>query len=870
MAAIARLPLEITTGDHSAAVWSRLAAECTTWAAQEGVALRDAVVLLPFAQLLPPARQAFARAGGWQPRIETTQTLARALGPAAPTQAMQLSFDAAVDRMTAARLLQAQSLGAAWAQRDARGFERAVALLVETAQAIAWAAAARPPETRSGHWQAARQALVPIAGPGARERWLARVALEWAALAPPPDTDRLFALRPSAWIVLQAGGEDTLAQALLASADGSVRGLLVDADPVGAPRFDAGGAPARVVCDSFEAEAQCAAAQVLAQLAEGRRPVALVGQDRLLVRRVRALLERSDVRLHDETGWTLSTTRAAAQVMLLLRAAASRARTDDLFDWLKTLPAWPGHSPAAVERLERACRRLQLVRLDEIGEDRIDAGERRFWLQVRGELARLHGARRSVTAWIVVLREALAGCGAWPLLQEDVAGRAVIAALRLETRAPAGAAWQESAAATVWNLEGFTAWVDQVLEQGSFMPAAADGDVVVAPVARLMLRPFAAVVWPGADDRHLGARGAPHGLLDEATLRLLGLPDAAARQQRERQMFAAALRLPRITFLRRRSDAGEPLVDSPLLEGLALDLAEQGRPWQAWTDPRTRREVAPTPQRRPAPSAASLLPSRLSASAAEALRDCPYRFHARHLLRLREDEELDDAVEKRDYGTWLHAVLHEFHAERGAPGPAAAERSRLQAIGERLQREHGLSDEAFLPFAASFETFATRYVAWLHERDAAGDVWQSGEQEHRVALPPPADIELQGVIDRIDNVAGGAAIELIDYKTGSAENLRRKQREPFEDTQLAFYAALVAPEAQRPVRAMYLALDDGRGLVELAHAEVARSAAALLQGLGDELARLRAGAGLPALGEGSTCEHCEARGLCRRDHWSVG
>jgi ATP-dependent helicase/nuclease subunit B len=48
---------------------------------------------------------------------------------------------------------------------------------------------------------------------------------------------------------------------------------------------------------------------------------------------------------------------------------------------------------------------------------------------------------------------------------------------------------------------------------------------------------------------------------------------------------------------------------------------------------------------------------------------------------------------------------------------------------------------------------------------------------------------------------------------------------------------------------------------------VAESARALLQGLGDELKRLRAGAPMPALGEGAVCEHCEARGLCRRDHW---
>jgi len=49
---------------------------------------------------------------------------------------------------------------------------------------------------------------------------------------------------------------------------------------------------------------------------------------------------------------------------------------------------------------------------------------------------------------------------------------------------------------------------------------------------------------------------------------------------------------------------------------------------------------------------------------------------------------------------------------------------------------------------------------------------------------------------------------------------------------------------------------------------VGDSAALLIAGLGRDLARLSEGAAMPALGEGSACEFCEARGLCRRDHWA--
>ena len=81
-----------------------------------------------------------------------------------------------------------------------------------------------------------------------------------------------------------------------------------------------------------------------------------------------------------------------------------------------------------------------------------------------------------------------------------------------------------------------------------------------------------------------------------------------------------------------------------------------------------------------------------------------------------------------------------------------------------------------------------------------------------------------------------------------------------------FYAALLG--GGEDLAAAYLALDDANAPREIAHPDVHRSAAALLHGLGQEWQRLQQGAALPALGEGRVCETCEARGLCRRDHWS--
>jgi len=75
-------------------------------------------------------------------------------------------------------------------------------------------------------------------------------------------------------------------------------------------------------------------------------------------------------------------------------------------------------------------------------------------------------------------------------------------------------------------------------------------------------------------------------------------------------------------------------------------------------------------------------------------------------------------------------------------------------------------------------------------------------------------------------------------------------------------------QAAGELAAVYLPLDESDAIRAIEHKDVAASAERLVENVGRELSRIRAGAALPALGEGSTCDFCEARGLCRRDHWA--
>jgi ATP-dependent helicase/nuclease subunit B len=844
-----------------------LVAQLRGWMAAQGVEARGCVVLLPFAQQLAAARSAWAQAGGWMPEIETTQTLAHRLGPPPAAAEGQISFDVHLDRLAAARLLRSQDRLQAWGRSDPRAFDDAVAGFVRLAHGLARSAAAIEPSAREAHWRHARALLAAGDGPGLTERQIAAIAVEWAAAAAPPHTDALFALRPGAWIAVRAGGSDPLTDALLGAARVPV--LVIDTDAA-AQRLPSR-APAVALCEGFEDEAQATAAQVLAHVRRGELPVALVAQDRLLVRRVHALLARQSVAVLDETGWKLSTTRAAAQLMGLLRAVGASS-ADATLDALKSLTApWPGLGPVAAlaQSLEASCRRHGWRRTSQIDAERLHPGEARLWSALVEALAPLaEPGRRPLRAWCEALQALLHAAGLAEALAEDAAGAQVLAALRLSE----GSGWPAQAGQTSMTLEQLRQWVDGVLEEASFVPPAPPQPaVVITPLAHATLRPFAALVLPGADERHLGAGVDPLPFISDAQAVALGLPSAASRREREALSFAHAMHAARVTLLRRHVDGSEPLSASPLVERLALALQKVSRSLDAWADPRASQAIEPQPVFMPAPSAGALLPGKLSASACEALRACPYRFHALHLLKLREPGELDEEVEKRDYGNWLHAVLQAFHETRSAPGTPADETDRLLQLGRTMQDRAGLADEDFLPYGASFEQLAPRYVAWLHERDAQGIEWAEGEQAHEVELPAPAAVTLHGRIDRVDHrrEAGARVLELIDYKTGSESALRQQVRQPLEDTQLAFYAALMRPHTDAPLQAVYLLLDAGHEIRQVVHPEVEASAQALVDGLAGELARIRGGAGLPALGEGRVCEFCEARGLCRKDQWSA-
>lgn len=857
--------------------WASIVASTIEWADASHLSLRDAVFLVPQSAMLPVARHAWATGarGRWMPRIETPSGLARTAGPFAESCEVDIRFDVAIDRLTAQRWMRTISEFATLRRNDATAFDDYTGLLQQTAVSLSRAAAGVTPSARPAHWARCREALQGTRRTNPMERRLGLMAIEWAAVGTRHPTDVLFDLEASAWIAVRCAGSDPFIDGLLSHVEAKAPALCLDVDPVGSDPVAAAAerCTARIaVCTGFEDEAQRAAAQVLTDLRECGAPVALVAEDRLLVRRVQALLARSGMPMRDETGWTLSTTRAAASVIQLLRAAAASATADDVLDAIKS---WPLQAVQrrALASLEATWRRQPWSGLAEAGHSHHAVATNTLWAHAIEALAPLQSLRSaSPSAWCEALREALRRTALDDALRADAAGQQVLAALHL------GTPDEPLPAVPSLTLAECTRWIQVVLEEATFIaPAVAEPQVIVTPASRLPMRPWASVVWPGADEAHLGAVPAPHPLFSDADLSALRLPTAAQRRAQEGLILAHALSVPSLTFLHRTDDGRDPVMRSPWLSQIDAARWQHGvAPLADVVDERPQLCVDAVPTPRPLPVAPRLLPARLSASACEDLRACPYRFFAHHMLRLRDVDELDGSVEKREFGLWLHETLHRFHSTREPEADPAEDDARLVDAAEFARLKMGLSATDLLPYTASFASFVPKYLEWQRLRDAAGVHWHEGESRWSALPPAWGGVEMHGIIDRIDHETACSPVRwhLVDYKTGSVDGLKKKVKSPLEDTQLAFYAALFLSQTELAdldpagLAAMYLALDSSKEIAPVPHPEVATSAAALIEGVAGELSRLREGAPLPALGEGEACTHCDARGLCRRDQWA--
>ncbi len=885
--------------------WAQAMAQLAEAIETHGAHPSRTVVLVPYAQLIQQARCAWAahtaltgKAASFMPRFESTMNWSGTFETSETSEGgdgglvpapEDIQMDAAIDVLTAAALLERAGLGAQQAAlrtglgaqqaalrtglgaqqaalrtglgaqqaalRTGLGAQQAALAgrLVESSWAMARLAAAQAPAQRLA-WGAnlAAQLGVGLESPLlALELAVGRIALAWAAASSYP-SDVLFSKQLDLLVVLGGFQFEPLVEALKVHFSHKAVTLKLTAPPMlGALLLHA--------TQDAEDEAHRAAACVIAHLQKGRCPVALIAQDRMLTRRTRAMLAGRGIALRDETGWKLSTTRAAATLMSLLRAMPWDASADAVLDWLKNAPAFDA---SAVTLLEIELRREGV----------------RFWralparvldtLLVINATALRDGLQRArlLTDWLHDLRAALQTSNQWEPLAIDTAGSAVLAALRLD----AGSEVQFASSIRM-SLQDFTNWVNQTLEAASFAPEhPPEAQVVILPLSQLLGRPMQAVVLPGADEVRLAVSPEPPGMWLPAQREVLGLPSRAELASAQRQAWDYALHMPHIDVLWRTSEGGEALMPSGFVQEVLLKQAPDKslRSCCMAADPRIQRQVAARPTPHPMPQlvstneALSSRLTRLSASAYEDLRRCPYRFFALRLLKLQESEELESELGKREFGNWLHTLLNSFHEalKTATDQSMQARLAMINIAAESAAKELGLTDSEFLPFAAIWPRVRDGYLDWLAGHEAGGAQFLQGEVWKEM---PYGSVTLFGKLDRIDQLAGGSRL-VMDYKTEARATTQARIKEGSEDTQLAFYAALLTDDT---LAASYVNLGEKEPTKTYGQSEIVHLRDGLIESILSDVSRIAAGAPLPALGEGKACDYCSARGMCRKDFW---
>ena len=622
-----------------------------------------------------------------------------------------------------------------------------------------------------------------------------------------------------------------------------------------------------------EHEARCVDLAVRKALLAGKADIVVLAQDRRLARRLRALLERAHVPLQDAGGWALSTSRAAAALDAWLECLEGRFRFRPLLDLLKS--GFVDVDAAALDRLERT-----LVYREGIDGDLGELLKKAQFAPLVALLKRLKDASFGVPAddsraaqrWTASLQRSLEQSGLAERLAADEAGAQVLLVLRqldaAFARVPLALRWDE-----------LRSLVDSALERATFAPAPLRGGVRLLTLEQAQLARCELLVLAGATREQLPGQAPRLPFFSAAVRAELGLPDWRSQRalalSRLRNVLDGAQQVI-VTYAAGADD--EPAQASPWIEAIevqaqraGLSLRDAQLPLEAAdaasevSEPRgpAEKSLRPAP-----PTPAALLPERLSATAHQALLDCPYKFFARSVLKLESEHAPDEDPDRSDYGRRVHRILEAFlqpvTEPPGLPPPfperiTAATRERAQ------QRLTEIADAVFAPdlahramaltWKAEFRAAIPELLDWMSSRTLLREVRAEVRLERELE-----GVHLHGVIDRLETRGDGSRV-VVDYKTGRKLPPEADIRAG-EAVQLVHYALLddgVKAIEYRQLRkdSDSLALEDG--LPEL-RAQVRDRLAAAVRAM-------RAGAPLPAQGDEKACEHCDYGGLCRRQDW---
>lgn len=532
----------------------------------------------------------------------------------------------------------------------------------------------------------------------------------------------------------------------------------------------------RLDCDTQQEEAAAIAVLLRETLETPGLRAALVTPDRGLARRVAACCRRWNIEIDDSAGRTLAGSRAGAFLRLCAAAALDGFRPAALLAALR-------HGLCAADRdlanrLELSVLRgpytgsgfsfiYQKLDTDAPGDKLLHS----FVQKLESAFSAFPGPgeKRDFAAWLdahIAAAETLAGGPDRLWTGEDG-----------ETAASFFAELRENAALLPgMELSAYLAALTRLMEGAAVRPAfgAHPRLAILGQLEARMVQADITIlgglnegVWPPAP--------AADPWMSRPMRAGFGLPPAERGTGLAAHDFVQGFCAPRVVLTRSRRVDGAPAVPSRWLQRLdavleALDLA----PWPENAAPPClgfarlldRAPGPPRPAARPAPvPPPEKRPGGLYVTAIEQWMRDPYSIYARHILKLKRLDDLEQEADAALRGNILHAALEQFVRENGDRLPDDAEAALLRAgraaFGARLE-----DPRLWAFWWPRFERLAAWFAA--HEREwrkTARPALLEAKGETAISHARGTFV-LKAKADRVDILNDGRGA-VIDYKTGT-------------------------------------------------------------------------------------------------------
>lgn len=672
----------------------------------------------------------------------------------------------------------------------------------------------------------------------------------------------------------------------------------------------------------FEELAWAATKSIEAHLLAEKKSIALVAQDRLAARRVRALLARLGpaLNIRDETGWKIDTTRAAAAInswLELIRAPKEGLTARTLLEFLQN-PFLD--IPTCIEKPPEVCIGLVAQLEDILIASQAKSGWEIFFMAIERAndyavnhastpnealLKLLQFVRERHYVWqelnlncanaYALLQHNLQDTGMRNALQEDAAGKQLLEVI--DTFDLRSSDYQNVA----MRLSEWISLIKSTLEDASYEEAGngAQANLSILPLSSTRLRQFDAVVVVGCDEQQLPAFSEPPLFFSDTLNRLLKTSTLNAQYvQQARDLSQLLVSCPSVDLLwQSKSKSGEPLRPSAWIQRLQIQLPHW-KPVIFKPDSRAGK-AEPVQEAVAIPDRALPIPLSMSPSAYKSLRDCPYKYYVRSLLGLRKAKEFEEGFDASLAGQSLHALLRNFYqalkTEEQKAGSSInshldARRAwmerELSAISEKEFKRLIESDSRVLGTLRDWQKQIPSFVDWQLQREANG--WRYHNAEQKVGFDlhfVDADgaervMRIEGRADRFDiHLQGEKHAEVIDYKNQSMTKLKKRAEHVLDDPQLLIYARAAN---ENPVSAhlqghlvyqaqwVSLKVDvkrDKKFQRSLALESVAELMPDFDRQITEDIQNLWSRKEMTAFVPSGVCKYCEARGICRKGMW---